>query len=192
MSTFHFRRFSILLLLGILSFISVSATASVVSGNPRGNIVVEEYFDYQCPHCRIMLGSMTKLVSNNSNVKLVTRVIPIMGRNSWFIAQAALAARNQGKYAALHYLLMQQREYITNEQLLNLAQRAGINIPKLQRDMRSSSIRAELNANISASRRQGVNIIPATIIFRADNQSSGVRLVGDKSYGELQQTISNL
>lgn len=181
-----------LLLVSVLSLFSVGVTAAEVSGNSKGSIVVEEFFDYQCPHCRIMLENTDKLAKNNDDVKLVTRVVPLMGRNSWTIARAVLAARNQGKYSALHHLLMQQREYISDERLLSLAEMAGINVAQLKRDMRSKSIAAELNANISASRHRGVEIIPATFVYRVNNHASEIRIVGDKSYSELQQSLSNL
>ena len=188
----YYRQLSALILVGVLSFVSVGVTAAEVSGNSNGNIVVEEFFDYQCPHCRIMLENTDKLAKNNRDVKLVTRVVPLMGPNSWTIARATLAARKQGKFAALHHLLMQERQYISDQRLLSLAEMAGINMAQLQRDMRSKSISAELNANISTSRRRGVEIISATFVYRANNHSSQIRIVGDKSYGELQQSISNL
>ncbi len=192
MSLIKFRQIAGIILFVFFGFVVAGAQAAQISGNNHGNIVVEEFFDYQCPHCRIMLESTDRLARTNQNVKLITRVVPLMDRSSWTIARAVLAARQQGKYAELHRLLMQQRQNISFEQLLGLAEMVKINVPQLKRDMQSKSIVAELNANISASRRRGVDIIPATFVYRAGNSASQIRIVGDKSVDELQQTISNL
>lgn len=190
-SKFFSRAFS-LILASSLSFLCLGVEASQVSGNSKGSVVVEEFFDYQCPHCRIMLENTDQVVKGNRNVKLVTRVVPLMDRTSWTIARAVLAARKQGKYNQLHQLLMEQREYITEPRLMALAKMAGLNLSKLERDMRSKEISAELNANLSASRRRGVESIPVTFIYRNNQASSAVRFVGDKSVGEIQRTISKL
>lgn len=192
MSLINFRQITTIILFVFIGFFGASAQAAQISGNNHGNIVVEEFFDYQCPHCRIMLENTDRLARTNQNVKLITRVVPLMDRSSWIIARAVLAARQQGKYSQLHHLLMQQRQNISFEQLLSLAEMAGINVSQLKRDMQSKSIVAELNANISASRNRGVDIIPATFVYREGKKSSQIRIVGDKSLDELQQTISSL
>lgn len=192
MKSINFRQLSSIVLFSLCAFIGVGAKASVTTGNSRGAIVVEEFFDYQCPHCRIMLENTEKLAQNNQEVKLVTRVVPLLDRNSWFIARAALAARKQGKYYALHHLLMRQREYISQERLLNLAKAAGLNIAQLQRDMRSKAIAGELGDNISASRGRGVDVIPAVFVYRTNNRASEIRIVGDKTYSDLQDSLTKL
>ncbi len=178
--------FSVTLLFGMNSF------AVVVTGNPKGNIVVEEFFDYQCPHCRTML-SVTELVAqNNNDVKLVTRVVPLLDKSSWVIARAVLAARKQGKYPALHHMLMQERSYISEDRLMSLARSAQINIILLKKDMNSRSILNELKINIRDSRARGVDVIPAIFAYRVDQQSGALRFVGDTPYRELQSSIMNL
>lgn len=191
MSVLNFRPLTHVLF-SVCLFFSLGATASVVTGNSQGNIVVEEFFDYQCPHCRIMLENTEKLARNNSEIKLVTRVVPLLDANSWTIARAALAARKQGKYYPFHHLLMQQRQYIAYPQVMQLAKTAGLDVARLQRDMRSKSIASELNENIKVSRDRGVDVIPALFAYRVNNRSAEINVVGDKSYSELQNSLANL
>ncbi|MBS0352272.1 MAG: thioredoxin domain-containing protein, partial [Proteobacteria bacterium] len=40
--------------------------ASPTAGNPNGNAIVVEFFDYQCVHCKEMQPTMEKLLSSNS------------------------------------------------------------------------------------------------------------------------------
>ncbi len=192
MKSISLPRLVSILIFSMSLFFGMESFASVVTGNAKGNIIVEEFFDYQCPHCRTML-SVTELVArNNNDVKLITRVVPLLDKNSWVIARAVLAARKQGKYPALHHMLMQERSYITEDRLMSLARSAQINIILLKRDMNSKSILNELKINIRDSRARGVDVIPAIFAYRADRQSSELRFVGDKSYGDLQASIMNL
>lgn len=185
------RLISVIIFCSLVLF-GVNSYASVVTGNPRGNIVVEEFFDYQCPHCRTML-SVTELVAqNNNDVKLVTRVVPLLDKNSWVIARAVLAARKQGKYSALHHMLMQERSYITEDRLMSLARSAQINIILLKKEMNSRNIINELKMNIRDSRVRGVDVIPAIFAYRTDKQAGELRFVGDKSYRDLQASIMSL
>ncbi len=185
-------RFLTTALFSLCLFFSAAATAEVVTGNSKGSLIVEEFFDYQCPHCRIMLENTEKLAKNNTEIKLVTRVVPLLDGNSWTIARSVLAARKQGKYNRLHHLLMRQRGYISYEQVMALAKESGLNIPQLQRDMSSKSIASELNQNIRASRQRRVEIIPSIFAYRVNNRSAEINIVGDKSYSELQRSLANL
>ena len=191
MNMFNFRLLT-QALFSLCLFFSLGATAAVVTGNSQGNIIVEEFFDYQCPHCRIMLESTEKLAKNNSEIKLVTRVVPLLDGNSWTIARAALAARKQGKYEALHHLLMQERQYIAYPRVMQLAKIAGLDMSRLRRDMRSQSIASELNENIKISRERGIDVIPAVFAYRINNRSAEISVVGDKSYADLQNSLADL
>ncbi|MBX9586318.1 MAG: DsbA family protein [Gammaproteobacteria bacterium] len=181
-----------ILFFSVSLFFGMESLASVVTGNINGNIVVEEFFDYQCPHCRTMLSVTELLARNNNDVKLVTRVVPLLDKNSWTIARAVLAARKQGKYPAFHHMLMQERSYITEDRLMSLARSAQINIILLKRDMNSKIILNELKVNIRDSRARGVDVIPAIFAHRVGRQSGELRFVGDKSYSDLQASIMNL
>lgn len=110
---------------------------SPVAGNPNGTITVVEFFDYQCPHCKDMTPLLNNIVQSNKNVRLVFKQLPIFGANSIFAAKAALAAQQQGKYLALHDALMNTRTPLTNDVVLDIAKQVGLNIPQLQKAMKS-------------------------------------------------------
>lgn len=192
MNSISLRRLASLFIFCSLVFFGTKSFASVVTGNPNGNIVVEEFFDYECPHCRTMLGVTELVAQNNKNIKLVTRVVPLLDKNSWVIARAVLAARKQGKYFALHHMLMQERSYITEDRLMSLARSAQINIALLKKEMNSRILLNELKLNIRDSRLRGVDVIPAIFAFRTDKPADELRFVGDKSYREIQTSIMNL
>ena len=44
---------------------------SPTAGNPNGNIMMVEFFDYQCPHCKTMNATVQNLIKKNSHIKLL-------------------------------------------------------------------------------------------------------------------------
>jgi protein-disulfide isomerase len=82
---------------------------SPIDRNPDGNISVAEFFDYNCPYCRMMAPLMAQAEAADPQLRIVYKELPILGANSVFAAKAAHAAHKQGKYVAFHRALYQLR-----------------------------------------------------------------------------------
>ncbi|MFB3135004.1 MAG: thioredoxin domain-containing protein, partial [Rhodospirillales bacterium] len=80
--------------------------ASPVGGNPKGDVTLVEFFDYQCPYCKRVLPSIQALLAEDRNLRFVFKEFPILGKASVFAARAALAAQRQGKYLEFHMAVM--------------------------------------------------------------------------------------
>ena len=76
-----------------------------VAGNPKGDVSVVEYFDYNCSYCRASLPALAQLVHDDPGVRLVYRELPILADTSRDAARASLAAAAQGRYEAFHQAL---------------------------------------------------------------------------------------
>lgn len=50
-----------------------------VLGNPKGDITIVEYFDYQCPYCKKISPVLDQVISDDKNVRLVLKDWPILG-----------------------------------------------------------------------------------------------------------------
>lgn len=48
-----------------------------IAGNPRGNVTVVEFFDYQCSYCIRMVPVMDAIIRANPNVRVVFKDFPI-------------------------------------------------------------------------------------------------------------------
>ncbi len=59
-------------------------------GNPNGSKVVIEFFDYACGHCKRQATELYKLVSTDSDVKVILVDLPIMSANSLTAAQVGV------------------------------------------------------------------------------------------------------
>ena len=77
-----------------------------ILGNPDGDVTIVEFFDYNCPYCKRAMPEVNALMAEDTNVRLVLREWPILSEGSAFAARAALASRQQGKYAEMHEALM--------------------------------------------------------------------------------------
>src|SRR5580704_13979549 len=75
-------------------------------GNPKGDLTVVEYFDYQCPYCKKMAPELAQLAREDGHLRLVLKDWPIFGEISKSAAKLALAAQYQSKYAEAHDALI--------------------------------------------------------------------------------------
>lgn len=100
-------------------------------GNPKGDVTVVEYFDYQCPYCKKAHPTVKKVVERDGNVKLVMKDWPIFGDVSIFAAQAVLGAAQIGQYEVAMDALMQTKGKLTHEDVENTLTGAGLSMDEI-------------------------------------------------------------
>ncbi|HBI22592.1 MAG TPA: DsbA family protein [Legionella sp.] len=136
-----------------------------VAGNPKGDVTVVEFFDYQCIHCKKMKPIMIDLVNKNSNVRVVFKEFPIFGKTSEIASRAALAAAMQGKYLPMQSALLQQDKRLDKQLVLDTAKSIGLDMAKLQLDMESKQVTAELDANRALAEKMHLMGTPAIVVL---------------------------
>ncbi|MDH3233382.1 MAG: DsbA family protein, partial [Alphaproteobacteria bacterium] len=138
--------------------------ASPVAGNKAGDVVIVEFFDYQCSYCKSVVDRLMKTIKDDGKIKIVFKEFPILGPQSVFAARAALAARKQGKYFEFHNALMKLRGRVTQVSVFAVAKSVGIDTKQLAEDMRDPAIDKALRANFALARDLRINGTPAFII----------------------------
>lgn len=120
-----------------------------VLGNPKGDVSIVEYFDYQCPYCRKLHPDLMRLVTEDGKIRLVLKDWPILTPQSKFAARLALAARFQGKYAETHAALMALTGRLDEAKIRAAAVQAGLDMNQADADMktRAAEIEAVLARN---------------------------------------------
>lgn len=68
-----------------------------VLGNPKGDVTIVEFFDYQCPYCKKAHPDVVRLVKEDGRIRHVMKDWPIFGKPSLYASRLVLAA---GKDAA--------------------------------------------------------------------------------------------
>ena len=136
-----------------------------VAGNPKGDVTVIEFFDYQCGHCKQMKPVLAEVIKKNKDVRVVYKEFPIFGKTSEMAARAALAAGMQGKYLEMHDALLQLDKGVTKESIDSTAKSLGLNVAKLQADMDSKAMSDELDANRKLAEKMHLMGTPAFVVL---------------------------
>ncbi|MDE2029689.1 MAG: thioredoxin domain-containing protein [Alphaproteobacteria bacterium] len=163
--------------------------SSPVGGNPKGNVTVVEFFDYQCPYCKASHEAVDELLKKDKNVRYIYKEFPILGVSSMFASEAALASVKQHKYIEFHNALMKARfSHSANPpadkaEVFKAAKEAGLNIAKLKKDMKSKEVSDIIDADIKLGQDIGVRGTPMFII--GDNIYPGAM-----QYDQLSQAVA--
>lgn len=132
-------------------------------GNPEGDVTIVEFMDYNCGYCKRATGEVAGLLAADSNVRIVFREFPILGAPSVAAAKAALAAREQGAYEAMHKAMMAQ-ERVTEVSAFSAAAELGLDLERLRRDMASEEVEQHIATSMKLARELGIRGTPAFII----------------------------
>lgn len=170
-----------------------SETDDPVIGNPKGNVTMVEFFDYQCPHCKTMGPVIDKLITSDSQLRVVFKLLPIFGSNSVYAAKAAYAAQKQGKYFALHKALLASKPPLTKEKVLQIAKSAGLDVTKLKTDMKDKAYDKKLKDTFKLAQNilqpaMGIIATPAYIIANRAGTKFGF-VPGQVPMASLQKQI---
>ena len=145
------------------SFLQEDPNAPVL-GNPDGDVVLIEFFDYNCPYCKRSADDVQALIESDPNLKVVYREWPILGEGSVFATRAALAARAQGKYEDMHWALMDLRGRAEEASVLAVARSLDLDIEQLMADMRGPEVAAHIQASMELAQMVGFTGTPSFIV----------------------------
>lgn len=134
------------------------------SGNPDGDVVLVEFFDYNCGYCKRALNAVQDVIKNDDKVKVVWIELPILGDASLLAAKWALASEKQGKYFDFHQALMAHRGQKTEKEMIKIAENVGLDAEKLAKDADSQDVMDQLAANRTLAEELGVAGTPAFVI----------------------------
>lgn len=192
------------ILLGLLLIMSTSAFAAndlskiyrsagnTIAGNPTGPITIVEFFDYNCPYCRMIYPSFVKMVANDSDLRVVYREYPILSPRSLLPAQAALAAQDQGKYLQMHTAMMEADSPLYLDEINHIAQGLGMNVKELDKDMNSSHVNNQIDANVAIGEALNIRGVPSFIVARTSPPSDKrAKVLVGPSLSRLKQAIAS-
>ena len=137
---------------------------SPVSGNPKGDVTLVEFFDYQCGYCKRSLKPVRDLLETDRQLRIVWKEFPILGPVSRFAARAAMASGKQGRYLEFHVAVMGSRGKLTEDRVMALAGSVGLDVQRLRRDMDDPAIEEYLDETIRLAQVLGIRGTPAFVI----------------------------
>jgi len=137
---------------------------SPIAGNPKGDVTVVEFFDFQCGYCKMSEPSLEKLISEDKNVRLIYKDFPILGPASTSASKAALASVRQGKYIKFHDALLAKKDHLSDDGIYEVAKEVGLDVEKLKKDAADADIAKIIDANLKLGNDVGVRGTPMFII----------------------------
>lgn len=101
-----------------------------VLGNPDGALTIVEYFDYQCPYCKMGHPMLTRVAEQDGDIRLVMKDWPIFGAPSVLASQLVFGAASTGSYEPAHTALMATQAKLSEDQIRQVLADAGIDTEK--------------------------------------------------------------
>lgn len=133
-------------------------------GNAKGDVTIVEFFDYNCGYCKKANEPMRKLIESDKNVRIIMKEYPILAESSRVASRAALAANKQKKYVELHNALMENKGALSEDSIMEMAVKVGLDKDKLKKDMESPEVAAQIQANQDLGREVGAHGTPTFIV----------------------------
>lgn len=159
------------------------------AANPK--ITIVEYSDFECPACAAYAPILRQLVEEFPNdVALVYRHFPLNYHQSAELAATfAEAAGRQDKFWEMHDLLFaRQKVWSPNRVTQNqevfkaYAKELGLDLVKLESDLKDSTILAKIKRQAATGTASGVDGTPSLFV-------NGERIKNPRSYDELKALV---
>ena len=149
-------------------------------GNPRGDVTLVEYYDYNCGYCRASLPAIKQLAAADPRLRIVFRELPILAPSSRDAARVSLLAAQQGRFARFHDALYAGGR-VSADTIAAAARDSGVDVSKLA--ALQPRLDAEIARNLDIAGRLGLTDTPSWIV--GDRILSGALPVED-----LQKAIA--
>ncbi|GMO56379.1 MAG: hypothetical protein Ta2D_01200 [Rickettsiales bacterium] len=156
--------------------------------NPKGKKVVVEFFDYDCPYCRMAAKTTKELLAKRKDVKLILK--PLVIHDSAQKATElgiAISLKYPEKFEAYYEAIMVDGQGQSTALLRDAVKKAGLKYEEVEKLAESRT--SEINEIISEARdiagKMGVNGTPGFIVLN----SEGELIPGAIDGAQLEQII---
>lgn len=147
-----------------LSRDSIAAAKDALENDPRdmsigpkdAKVTIVEFFDYNCGFCKRATPWVENIADTyGDDVRIVFKELPILDdrtKTSRLAARAALAAARQGKYAEMHFALMEEKR-LSGDGIKEIAKDLGLDMRKYEADLADPSIDQHINDTLQLANR---------------------------------------
>lgn len=135
-------------------------------GGERAAVSVVEFTDYQCPSCAKTQPVIDEVMKEyGDKVKLIVRDFPLRRHaNAFKAAEAAEAARDQGKYWEFISLLFQNQQALEVVKLKEYATQVGLDRKKFDESLESNRYANKVMRDLEDGSRIGVSATPTLFV----------------------------
>lgn len=158
--------------------------AGAADGEAKVRLVM--FADYNCSYCKQSQPTVEAILAKNPDVQVVYRDFPILSPTSRIAAQAGKAAALQGRYKDFHAELYKLPQ-ISEQAVLDLAGRLGLDRDRLKRDMTSEAVATAVTNDFNLAQSLNIQGTPFFYVDGADRTFPGA-----VPESELQKVIDQL
>ncbi len=130
-------------------------------GPKDAKVTIVEFSDFECPHCVAALPLVEGFVKQSGKVRLCWRPFPLLFPHSQLTAQAALFARDGGKFWQVHDGLFEKSFGMTPEAIHEVLTQAGLSVADFKKAVASGKYTQELNTSKETGKGAGVDSTPS-------------------------------
>lgn len=154
-------------------------------GPANAKVTIVEFFDYNCGFCKRATPWVEQVAEKyGDDVRVVFKELPILDdrtKTSRLAARAALAAQRQGKYAEMHFALMDQKR-LSGDIISETAEKIGLDMRKYKADMADATIDQHISDTLLLANR--LPALTGTPFFIVGDQ-----YVSGADTGRLEQIV---
>jgi uncharacterized membrane protein len=143
-------------------------------GAEQPDLVLHEYVDYACPHCRIASSRMKMRLAHDDGLRIVrhhqprmrcvSKTDPQTPTQRCFHARAAVCAGEQERFWEMDDWLFHHPASPSKLDLDRAAQDIGLDLDTLQTCMDSSTTYARVQADVDEARERGIRGTPGYVV----------------------------
>ena len=141
---------------------------TVTLGNRNADIVLYEFFDYNCGFCKKTVKDIRPLLGKNRDLAVVLVNYAVLGIPSIGATRVALAFSRQkaDRYLAFHEALFARRGTIGADEAIEIALKHGANRAKLIEDADSDVVTEAMKAAAKLGDQFGFKATPSYLVGR--------------------------
>ncbi|HVI29011.1 DsbA family protein [Hansschlegelia sp.] len=137
-----------------------------VLGDPKGDVTLVEFFDYNCGYCRRAIRDIDALLAADPKLRIVLMELPVIRQESLGAAQVSVAVSRTApeKFRAFHEKLLSGQSLATKKTALAAAKEVGLDPAKIEAAMNGAEVRATLLESKELADELGVEATPTFVI----------------------------
>ena len=168
--------------------LNVGIAGGATRGDPAAAVTVVEFTDFQCSACGAMYPVMEDVLKSYGNrVRFVIRNFPLMQvhENAFRAAQAAEAAKAQGKFWEYIDLMFRNQSALDMDSLKKYATQVGLDRKRFDAELESGKYEPVLRRDMEDGEMYGVEATPTFFINGAvltEYSADGLHKAIDKAF----------
>lgn len=170
---------------------------SPAKGPSDALITIVEFSDFECPFCSRVNPTVKQIHETyGKDVRVIFKQNPLpFHQNAGPAAQAALEARDQGKFWEMHDKLFENQKALAKDNLEGYAKELGLNVAKFKTALETNKHKSEIDADQKLARDLGASGTPSFFIngrsLRGAQPFDAFKTVIDEELAKAKQIVSS-